>query len=114
TRPARRPRLAPAAAGFLALWAVAALGGAARAEARVMQPHPDCALDEQLFARMISEYPEADADGNGELTRTEACAYQELLLSRRADVPEIAAEPEFPRLVCEEAAHAQTCTEDHD
>jgi beta-lactamase regulating signal transducer with metallopeptidase domain len=112
-RPGRRPRLAPAAAGFLGLWAIVALGGAHRAEAGVIRPHGECTLDQELMARLLTEYPQADTDGDGAVSRHEACAYQELVHSRRGE-PEATPLPELelPDLVCEE--QQQTCTEEHD
>jgi hypothetical protein len=53
----------------LAAWVVAALGGARSAEAR----NEVCAYTPQLAAQLMLSHPEADLDGDGVLSREEAC-----------------------------------------
>lgn len=57
----------------LAGWAVLALGGARTASAH---PHPSCNYTLQLAQLLYASYPEADLDGDGQLSRTEACELQ--------------------------------------
>jgi len=81
----RRPRTSRIAALALACWAVLALGGSARAHRPLVQPHWQCTIDERLLARIMTEFPEADTDGNGELSRDEVCAHQERMIRRVVD-----------------------------
>jgi beta-lactamase regulating signal transducer with metallopeptidase domain len=71
-----RAGLGKAGAALLAAWALLALGGASRAEARVVTPRIVCSFTPQLAAEMLVAFPEADADGDGHLTRDEACEFQ--------------------------------------
>ncbi len=77
------PRAGVGALGALALagWGVVALGGAASATPTRAAP-PPCTFRPELASSMLAAYPEADADGDGQLTRNEACDF-ELELRRR-------------------------------
>jgi beta-lactamase regulating signal transducer with metallopeptidase domain len=56
----------------LAAWIVLALGGARRAEAR----EPVCKYSPELAEALFLAHPEADLDGDGVLSRDEACDLQ--------------------------------------
>jgi len=60
----------------LAGWGLLALGGASRAEARTPAPRVTCMFTPEIAAQMMIAFPEADADGDGRLTRDEACEFQ--------------------------------------
>jgi hypothetical protein len=64
----------------VAVWIVIALGGARTAAAR--GEHPVCKFSPQLAMALYQAHPEADLDGDGVLSRTEACDLQSEL--RRA------------------------------
>jgi hypothetical protein len=55
---------------------VIALGGAASAEARAAAAPVSCQFTPELAAEILLAHPEADSDGDGELTRAEACDFQ--------------------------------------
>jgi beta-lactamase regulating signal transducer with metallopeptidase domain len=57
----------------LVAWVVLALGGARRASA---QGHAICTYTPQLAAQLYVSHPEADLDGDGTLSRDEACELQ--------------------------------------
>ncbi|MGE0551161.1 MAG: M56 family metallopeptidase [Kofleriaceae bacterium] len=80
-----RARLGMVHALGLMAWIAIGLGGArtVHAEAR----HEVCVFTPQLAEAMLSAYPEADRDGNGTLSREEACDYQAELV-RRGEIPE--------------------------
>jgi beta-lactamase regulating signal transducer with metallopeptidase domain len=78
-------RLGPVHWFALALWTVIALGGERTAEARG-EPVV-CRYTLQLAEALRLAHPEADRDGDGVLTRDEACDLQ-AELRRRADTPE--------------------------
>ncbi len=73
--PRRRARLGIAGRFVLALFAIAALGGARTAAAR-SEP---CVYTPQLAEALRQAYPEADVDGDGVLSRDEACDLQAAL-----------------------------------
>lgn len=74
----RRVRAGVGAPGIalLAGWGVLALGGAPDAEARAAAAYEHCQFTPELAAEILSAHPEADSDGDGELTRDEACDFQ--------------------------------------
>jgi len=72
---------------MLAGWGVVALGGASDAEARTAARVRDCRFSPQLAAEILAAFPQADADGNGQLTRAEACEFQLELGRRVAEAP---------------------------
>ena len=75
---------------LLAGWGVIALGGASSAEARAAAAPVSCNFTPELAAEILSAHPEADRDGDGELTRAEACDFQ-LEWERLAAAPAAAA-----------------------
>ncbi|HEY1557251.1 MAG TPA: M56 family metallopeptidase [Kofleriaceae bacterium] len=90
-----RARLGPAHKLALIAWVVVALGGARRAEAAT----PACRYSPELAQALYLAHPEADLDGDGTLSRDEACELQaELLRSSDETVspldPEAEAETE--------------------
>lgn len=64
----------------LAAWAAVALGGARTAEAR--GEHGACRYTPQLAEALRQAHPEADLDGDGVVSREEACEYQAELRHR--------------------------------
>lgn len=85
--------LGPPARGRLGLghrlaliaWIAVALGGARTAGAR--GDHPACRYTPALAEALLLAHPEADLDGDGVLSRDEACEFQ-AELRRRTQVPE--------------------------
>lgn len=72
--PAARPRLGVPHRIALAAWIVVALGGARTAHAK---PHADvCRYTPEFAEALYSAYPQADLDGDGVLSREEACDLQ--------------------------------------
>ena len=64
----------------IAAWTLVALGGARTASARA--DHPACNFTPQLAAHLYLSHPEADLDGDGSLSRDEACGLQAELRAR--------------------------------
>jgi hypothetical protein len=79
--PPARARLGVAQRVALVAWVVVALGGARTASAH---DRPTCMYTPQLAAALYQSYPEADLDGDGTLSRDEACTLQ-AQLRRHAD-----------------------------
>ena len=71
--PAIRARYGALHKLVLVAWGVLALGGARRASA---QGHATCTYTPQLAAQLYVSHPEADLDGDGTLSRYEACELQ--------------------------------------
>jgi len=71
-----RAGLGAAGIALVAGWALIALGGASSAEARAAAAPAACTFSPELAAEILSFHPEADTDGDGELTRAEACDFQ--------------------------------------
>ncbi|HUS27719.1 MAG TPA: M56 family metallopeptidase [Kofleriaceae bacterium] len=68
----------------LAAWVILALGGARSATAHT---HTEaCHYTPQLGMALYNSYPQADLDGDGMLSRTEACDLQAELMRDRRDV----------------------------
>lgn len=82
--PARRGASALHAAALVA-WIAIALGGARTAAAR--GEHVVCRYTPELAEQLRLAHPEADRDGDGVLSRGEACAFQ-AELRRRVEAPE--------------------------
>jgi len=80
--PPARARIGTLQRVALAAWIVVALGGARSASAR--GDHPVCTYTAQLGQALFLSYPEADLDGDGTLSRDEACELQ-AQLRRHAD-----------------------------
>jgi beta-lactamase regulating signal transducer with metallopeptidase domain len=68
-----RARYGPLHKLALAAWVLLALGGARRASA---QGHATCTYTPQLAAQLYVWHPEADLDGDGTLSKDEACELQ--------------------------------------
>lgn len=81
----RKPALGPVAGLAVASWAVVALAGSARAEPAVRFVGGECVIDESLIDQILASYPDADADGNGQLTREEICAHNERMKRQLVD-----------------------------
>jgi beta-lactamase regulating signal transducer with metallopeptidase domain len=85
--PAATARLGLAHWLGLAVWVAIALGGARTAAAR--GEHVACKYTPQLAEQLRLAHPEADLDGDGVLSRDEACEFQ-AELRRRVETPEAA------------------------
>ncbi len=95
-----QPRMGLAAGVGLCLWALVSLGGAARADTTTRGDlYPECVIDPQLVQHILSDYPEADTDGDGVLTREEICAHQALMKRRVLDDAFESMGPDFAREV---------------
>ncbi len=77
-----RPRIGRLGGVVVAAWAVFILGGASSADGQSARQRTNCVVDEQLITRILAEYPEADVDGDGQLSRDEICGHQ-LRMERR-------------------------------
>jgi len=87
--PPARARLGLGHRVALIAWIAVALGGARTAVAR--GDHPSCKYTPQLAEALRQAHPEADRDGDGVLSRDEACEFQ-AELRRRFEAP-VATEP---------------------
>jgi hypothetical protein len=73
-----RPRMGLVSGVGLGVWALLALGGAG--EPVHAQAGPDvCVVDPGVVEYILATYPDADADGDGDLSRDEVCAHQRRL-----------------------------------
>jgi beta-lactamase regulating signal transducer with metallopeptidase domain len=75
--PPVRARIGVAHRFVLAAWIVVALGGARTASARGQEPV--CRYTPEMADALLAAYPEADVDGDGYLSRDEACELQAAL-----------------------------------
>ncbi len=91
--PPVRAKLGAAHKVAIAAWSLVALGGARTAEAR--GDHPACLFTPQLAAQLYVAHPEADRDGDGALSRDEACELQAELRAR-LEAGTLAATPADP------------------
>jgi beta-lactamase regulating signal transducer with metallopeptidase domain len=80
--PPARPRLGLGHRVALLAWIAVALGGARTASAR--GEHATCKYTPQLAEALRQAHPEADRDGDGVLSRDEACEFQAELRRRVA------------------------------
>jgi hypothetical protein len=83
--PPARARLGVAHWLALAAWVAVALGGARTAQAR--GEHASCKYTPELAEALRQAHPEADRDGDGVLSRDEACVFQAELRRRAAAPP---------------------------
>ena len=94
--PTIRPRLGVGHKLGLVLWIAIALGGArtvsARGPAAIV-----CTYSPELAEALAVAHPEADLDGDGRLSRDEACDFQ-------AEVRKLAVDPETPVSTFDESA----------
>ena len=95
--PPTRARLGGAHRLALAAWIAVALGGARTASAHGT---PTCKFTPQLAEALYQSHPEADLDGDGVLSRDEACELQ-AELRRQADEPSSKLDPESEALLSE-------------
>jgi beta-lactamase regulating signal transducer with metallopeptidase domain len=75
-----RAGVGPLGLGVVAVWVVIGLGGARSAEARVGAPV--CVFTTEVASTLLAAHPEADLDGDGTLSRAEACELQAELRKR--------------------------------
>jgi beta-lactamase regulating signal transducer with metallopeptidase domain len=80
-RPDRGPSLGKIGVAGLAVWTPLALGGAAHASDAAARARV-CRYTPQIAETILAAHPEADVDGDGVLTRAEACDF-ELAVKRR-------------------------------
>lgn len=78
--PQARARLGWVHRVALAAWIAVALGGARAASAE--SAGPACIYTPDIAEALRQAYPDADLDGNGVLSREEACDYQDMLRQR--------------------------------
>ena len=78
----RQPRLGLLSGLLMAGYAVISLGSATGASERIATSIDDCAIEPGLAEYILVAYPEADADGDGELSRDEVCAQKKRLEER--------------------------------
>jgi beta-lactamase regulating signal transducer with metallopeptidase domain len=86
----------------LAAWITLALGGARRAEAH--SEKTVCKYTPQLAATLYASHPEADIDGDGALSRTEACELQAYLREHQTELAshlDVEAEAQLQTLLSE-------------
>lgn len=74
---ASRPGLGLVTGTVVMVWALLSLSTTRGAQAQEVAP--ECEIAPDLLARLLTHYPEADMDGDGVLTREEACAHQRRL-----------------------------------
>ncbi len=74
-----RPRLSLLSGAGLAIWAMLSLGGAGGARAQVAPESGECVIEPGVLEYILATFPEADTDGDGELSRDEVCAHQKRL-----------------------------------
>jgi len=95
--PPSRARLGVVHRLALIVWAALALGGARTASAR---PAPEtCRYTPQLAESLYLAFPEADLDGDGVLSRDEACEFQ--AEARQVSTMDETAAAEYDRLLAE-------------
>jgi beta-lactamase regulating signal transducer with metallopeptidase domain len=103
---AARPGLGPLGLALVAFWIVVGLGGARSAAARNAGAR-ECVFDPTVASTLLVAHPEADLDGDGTLSRAEACELQAELRKRYGDAPAVApAAPEDPVSAEDEAVRA--------
>lgn len=73
-----RPRMGALSLAGLTLWSLVSLGGAGSAQA-IDVAISDCTIEPGVVESILASFPEADADGDGSLSRDEVCAHQRRL-----------------------------------
>jgi beta-lactamase regulating signal transducer with metallopeptidase domain len=73
------PRMGLVSGVGLVLWALISLGGAASQRAHAATGPAECVVHPGVVEYILATYPEADADGDGDLSRDEVCAHQKRL-----------------------------------
>jgi hypothetical protein len=84
------PGIGKVGAVGLAAWTAIALGGASRASAEAAHGEV-CIYTDALASSLLAAHPEADRDGDGVLTRAEACELQAELRRRMVEQGEVEA-----------------------
>jgi hypothetical protein len=74
-----RPRMGLVCGAGLVFWALLALGGAAGHGGHAQAGPDQCVVHPGVVEYILAIYPEADADGDGDLSRDEVCAHQKRL-----------------------------------
>lgn len=99
--PPARARIGIVGKACIVVWAVVALGGARTASARGEKNV--CVFTPQLAEALREAHPEADLDGDGMLSKDEACEFQAEVRRRADQVSTLdeAQEPEMDRLLDE-------------
>ncbi len=93
-----RGRIGPVHALGLVAWIVLSLGGARTAAAR---GEPVCKYTHAIASALMASHPEADLDGDGELSRVEACELQAELRRKAGFAPEVSTpEPILDEPLC--------------
>ena len=80
-----RAGVGPAGAAVLAVWIVIGLGGARSEAART--PAAVCVFSTEVATTLLAAHPDADRDGDGTLSRSEACDLQAELRKLVGDEP---------------------------
>lgn len=80
-----RAGVGPLGAAIVAVWTVIGLAGARPASAH--RAAPVCTYNQEVATTLLASYPEADLDGDGTLSRAEACELQAELRKRLDDAP---------------------------
>lgn len=80
------PRLGMATGIAVLMWAVVSLGNAADASAQSPAHDPYCGIQPELIAEILNQHPDADIDGDGDLSRDEACALQRKIRREAVDL----------------------------
>lgn len=83
--PGSAPRIGPLTGAAVVGWAVISLAGSARADRSLTAPRARCVVDESLIGEIMATYPEADLNGDGQLTRAEICAHNERMKRQLVD-----------------------------
>lgn len=78
-----RAGVGPVGAAVVAVWTVIGLAGARPASAH--RAAPVCTYNQGVATTLLASYPEADLDGDGTLSRAEACELQAELRKRLDD-----------------------------
>lgn len=105
--PAARARLTPLHRLALVAWIVLALGGARTAQARGKVEV--CVFSPELAEALIEAHPAADRDGDGVITREEACDFQAEMRRLVAEPPADAELPPIDRSIGELLAEPLCC-----
>jgi beta-lactamase regulating signal transducer with metallopeptidase domain len=95
-----RAGIGPAGAAVVGAFAVVGLAGASAPVAGVAAAEP-CVYDRDAGASILAAYPQADRDGDGHLTRDEACDFQaELAAKAPADTLALAGDGVSEPICC--------------
>jgi beta-lactamase regulating signal transducer with metallopeptidase domain len=94
---------------LLGAWTFVSLTGASRAEARRVGTSADCRFSASIAAQILASHPEADVDGDGVLTRAEACDFELQWALTRSELPDgTDLEPVAEGLYCNRGPNGDT------